>query len=119
MADPKRAGKVPVRPAGKGDLCKILKLKEMKKLESLNNPKYSLTPEKMGELVGGDVCCTTSEPNSYGTTCSCDVVYHYSGADVQVNANGKPITTSYTPLYGELDTKYQSFLISKYGGLCK
>lgn len=25
------------------------------KLESLNNSKYSLTPEKMGELVGGRV----------------------------------------------------------------
>ena len=24
------------------------------KLESLNNPKYSLTPEKMGQLVGGE-----------------------------------------------------------------
>lgn len=24
------------------------------KLETLNNPKYSLTPEKMGQLVGGD-----------------------------------------------------------------
>lgn len=32
------------------------------KLESLNNSKYSLTPEKMGELVGGEkviVCSGT------------------------------------------------------------
>lgn len=30
------------------------------KLESLNNPKYSLTPEKMGQLVGGEQTCTVT-----------------------------------------------------------
>ena len=31
------------------------------KLESLNNPKYSLTPEKMGQLVGGEQNQTWSD----------------------------------------------------------
>jgi len=37
------------------------------KLESLNNSKYSLTPEKMGELVGGEkvVICTGPGKNHY------------------------------------------------------
>lgn len=30
------------------------------KLESLNNSKYSLTPEKMGQLVGGESIKVTS-----------------------------------------------------------
>ena len=36
----------------------------MNKLEALNSPKYSLTPEKMGELVGGDIRteCTDIKP---------------------------------------------------------
>ena len=118
-ADPKRAGKVPVRPAGKREFMLNSKLKEMKKLESLKSSKYSLTPEKMGRLVGGAVCCTTSEAGAYGTDCSCDVVYHYSGEDVQLNSNGKPITESYSPLYGKRDTELQSLLISQNGGLCK
>ena len=91
----------------------------MNKLEALNNPKYSLTPEKMGELVGGAICCSASGPNAYGSNCSCDVVYHYSGEDVQLNSNGKPITESYSPLYGKRDTELQSLLISQNGGLCK
>ena len=91
------------------------------KLESLNSPKYSLTPEKMGELVGGAVCCTTSGAGNYGdySNCSCDVVFHYSGEDVRMDANGKPITTSCSPLQGKDDIKHQGLLISQYGGLCQ
>ena len=53
------------------------KLKEMKKLETLNNPKYSLTPEKMGKLVGGkQVVVSTGKGEAHypGTS----VVIHYS-----------------------------------------
>lgn len=57
------------------------------KLESLNNPKYSLTPEKMGELVGGTITRTcTGGHNEYSSTNgwnSADYVTNYSGNDVQ------------------------------------
>jgi hypothetical protein len=35
------------------------------KLETLNNPKYSLTPEKMGQLVGGESNQEWSNGDSY------------------------------------------------------
>lgn len=61
----------------------------MKKLESLNSPKYSLTPEKMGELVGGAIN-TTCTDNGNGFSCgyyhgkkvSADYTISYTGEDV-------------------------------------
>ena len=62
----------------------------MNKLESLNSPKYSLTPEKMGELVGGAVTTTcTDNGNGYslgrhrGNQISADYTIRYTGKDVQ------------------------------------
>ncbi|MBQ9509341.1 MAG: hypothetical protein IJR53_07995 [Bacteroidales bacterium] len=52
------------------------------KLESLNNSKYSLTPEKMGELVGGkqmQVCTGSCTVN--GTACSCDMYIYANQQD--------------------------------------
>lgn len=52
------------------------------KLESLNNSKYSLTPEKMGELVGGKqmkVCTGSCTVNS--TACSCDMYIYANQQD--------------------------------------
>ena len=90
------------------------------KLESLKNSKYSLTPEKMGKLVGGEVCCETTGGGTIGNfaNCSCDVSCHYSGDDVPVDANGLPKPTTIIPLQGKNDMKYQSLIISQYGS-CK
>ena len=55
------------------------------KLESLNNSKYSLTPEKMGELVGGairKVCTDGGAYNSQHGWSSADHLTYYSGTDV-------------------------------------
>lgn len=73
-----------------------LKLKEMNKLESLNSPKYSLTPEKMGELVGGDIIesSTGSGVNSQGKKYSSDTRYDYTGSDIQ--REGNVLTVAYT-----------------------
>jgi len=90
----------------------------MNKLEALNNPKYSLTPEKMGELVGGAICCEASGANAYSSNCSCDVITHYTGEDMPVNSQGKPVSTTYTPLYGKGDWTLQSELIAERGGFC-
>ncbi|MCR4826451.1 MAG: hypothetical protein K5882_05815 [Bacteroidales bacterium] len=64
----------------------------MKKLEELNSLKYSLTPEKMGELVGGAIN-TTCTDNGNGFSCgyyhgkkvSADYSISYSGDDVHDN----------------------------------
>lgn len=50
------------------------------KLESLNNSKYSLTPEKMGELVGGSISTYTT---GGGKRYSADAVVQRSGADAR------------------------------------
>ena len=47
------------------------------KLESLNSPKYSLSPEKMGQLVGGEKITVRSPGGTYkisgsGREISCD-----------------------------------------------
>jgi len=91
------------------------------KLESLNNSKYSLTPEKMGKLIGGSVCCEPSNGGNYGSTTnySCDVVFHYSGDDIPLDKNGQPKPTLISPLAGKSDMQNQSLLISQNGGLCK
>ena len=59
----------------------------MNKLEALNSPKYSLTPEKMGELVGGDIRteCTDIKPGFNlryykGNKISADYTIRYSGS---------------------------------------
>lgn len=49
----------------------------MNKLEALNSPKYSLTPEKMGKLVGGEQVVEKSAGGSVHYTGSSEVV-HYS-----------------------------------------
>ena len=60
----------------------------MKKIESLNSPKYSLTPEKMGELVGGDKITVRSPGGTYRNvgsgveiTCSYDILIYANEAD--------------------------------------
>ena len=50
----------------------------MKKLESLNSPKYSLTPEKMGKLVGGAITTQTTGP---GKNYSSDAWVSRTGRD--------------------------------------
>lgn len=62
------------------------------KLESLNNPKYSLTPEKMGELVGGAAHVKTSGANQQ-TGASADISVSYTGTDAQ--GAGKTVSQSY------------------------
>lgn len=93
------------------------------KLESLNNSKYSLTPEKMGELVGGEQCCETSNPGDYSNgkfkNCSCDVILHYDENDPHYNANGDRVYSGLFVFEGSNDSKFQSLFISQYGGLCK
>jgi len=74
------------------------------KLESLNNSKYSLTPEKMGELVGGQKVTTHSAGGTYKfganntVTCHHDVITYANETDARRNmaqnvefydANGK------------------------------
>ena len=82
MADPKVPCKVPACPAGKREFMLNSKLKEMKKLETLNNPKYSLTPEKMGKLVGGKQVVVTSGPGSV----------HYPGSTTVTNYSEDTVT---------------------------
>ena len=54
----------------------------MKKLESLNSPKYSLTPEKMGELVGGQqILQSTGRGSLNGVEVSCDLVTYANKTD--------------------------------------
>lgn len=58
----------------------------MNKLEALNSPKYSLTPEKMGELVGGEKVYVRSKGGTYKTpshtiTCNYDVKVYANEAD--------------------------------------
>ena len=54
----------------------------MKKLESLNSPKYSLTPEKMGELVGGQqILQSTGRGSLNGVEVSCDLVRYANKTD--------------------------------------
>lgn len=91
------------------------------KLESLNNSKYSLTPEKMGQLVGGEQCCEPSGPGDYGNqkNCSCDAVIHFDENEIHTDANGNRIYTGLVPFQGSNDSKFQSLYISQYGGLCK
>ena len=48
------------------------------KLEALNNSKYSLTPEKMGELVGGAI---TTQTTGGGKGYSSDAWVSRSGND--------------------------------------
>lgn len=55
------------------------------KLESLNNPKYSLTPEKMGELVGGRVYGQTTGGD--GKTYSADAWVSLTNEDSNRNGN--------------------------------
>ena len=57
------------------------------KLESLNNSKYSLTPEKMGELVGGKIKtqCTAGGERSHGRDASADYQIDYTGSDIHNN----------------------------------
>lgn len=50
------------------------------KLEALNNSKYSLTPEKMGKLVGGAAHVRTSGADINKGT-SADISVSYSGDD--------------------------------------
>lgn len=90
-------------------------------LESLNNSKYSLTPEKMGELVGGEQCCVTTGAVETGKFAgsSCDVAMHLSGDDVIVDNNGVTHTTTYSYFRGSNDTALQSLFISQNGGICK
>ena len=59
----------------------------MKKLESLNSPKYSLTPEKMGKLVGGAIThiCTGGGYTNSGKKYSSDYCTRYSDKDVKNN----------------------------------
>ena len=57
------------------------------KLESLNNPKYSLTPEKMGELVGGEAHseCSSGGYEYLGYTISADYVTYNEDGEVTTN----------------------------------
>ncbi|MCR4825583.1 MAG: hypothetical protein K5882_01365 [Bacteroidales bacterium] len=67
----------------------------MKKLETLNSPKYSLTPEKMGKLVGGERVATQTSggTNSQGKAYSCDTRYVLTGEDrYTVDLNGTTAT---------------------------
>jgi hypothetical protein len=72
------------------------------KLETLNNSKYSLTPEKMGELVGGErvMSQTGSGNNSQGKPYSCDTRYDLTGDDqYTVEWNGKTATVIAETIY--------------------
>lgn len=52
------------------------------KLESLNNSKYSLTPEKMGQLVGGErIYVSTSACYIKGVKNSGDIVSYANERD--------------------------------------
>lgn len=62
------------------------------KLESLNSPKYSLSPEKMGQLVGGEKITVRSPGGTYkisgsGREISCDydIVTYANEADKRHN----------------------------------
>ena len=68
----------------------------MNKLEALNSPKYSLTPEKMGELVGGDILVSSTEGGvtSQGKSFTSDTRYDYTGSDIQ--REGNVLTVAYT-----------------------
>ena len=77
-----------------------------------------MTSEKMGRLVGGDVCCEASGANAYDSGCSCDVITHYTGDDRPLNSQGKPVSTTYSPLYGKGDWVLQSQLIAE-NGACR
>lgn len=79
----------------------------MKKLETLNSPKYSLTPEKMGELVGGERVAsqTGGGANSQGKSYSCDTRYDLTGNDrYTVEFNGKTATVVAETVYHFEDT---------------
>lgn len=80
------------------------------KLESLNNPKYSLTPEKMGQLVGGDRVAsqTGGGTSSQGKAYSCDTRYDLTGADqYTMVVNGKIVTVVSETTYHFEDTVEQ------------
>ena len=83
-----------------------LKLKEMKKLESLNSPKYSLTPEKMGKLVGGEilVSSTGGGTNSQGKPYSSDTRYEYTGADIEKEGNAYVVARTRFHYSDEVDS---------------
>ena len=68
------------------------------KLESLNNPKYSLTPEKMGELVGGKQVTESTgagrvhySGTNYWTNYSCDTLFYSSEDDYRHNITTREI----------------------------
>lgn len=60
----------------------------MNKLESLNSPKYSLTPEKMGKLVGGEKVYVRSKGGTYKSvsheiSCNYDIKIYANEADLR------------------------------------
>ena len=61
------------------------------KLEALNNSKYSLTPEKMGKLVGGkQILQTTGKGSLNGIDVSCDLVSYANETDLRRGIESGP-----------------------------